>query len=159
MVCRDFILPEFCKPCLFLSTFQFAKFILPYPGRADCLESKYSLMRFSSCIREYFVSYLMEQILFCPTIACLCKCSNDGSRAVRRAKYFLQKVEYAVTPGLPLMNTGTVIDFHACHTVLYCFLISKFQIPVARSSSCSPTEQNRRSKLSFIFSASNRRGR
>ena len=52
------------------------------------------------------------------------------------------------------MNTGTVIDFHACHTVLYCFLISKFQIPVARSSSCSPTEQNRRSKLSFIFSAS-----
>ena len=30
MVCRDFILPEFCKPCLFLSTFQFAKLILPY---------------------------------------------------------------------------------------------------------------------------------
>ena len=31
MVCRNFILPEICKPCLFLSTFQFAKFILPYP--------------------------------------------------------------------------------------------------------------------------------
>ena len=30
MVCRNFILPEICKPCLFLSTFQFAKFILPY---------------------------------------------------------------------------------------------------------------------------------
>ena len=30
MVCRDFILPEFCKPCLFLSSFQFAKIIIPY---------------------------------------------------------------------------------------------------------------------------------
>ena len=30
MVCRDFILPEFCKPCLFLSSFQFAKIIVPY---------------------------------------------------------------------------------------------------------------------------------
>ena len=29
MVCRNFILPEFCKPCLFLSSIQFAKFILP----------------------------------------------------------------------------------------------------------------------------------
>ena len=32
MVCRDFILPEFCKPCLFLSSFQFAKIIVPYRG-------------------------------------------------------------------------------------------------------------------------------
>jgi len=31
MVCRDFILPEICKPCLFLSVFQFAKLIVPYP--------------------------------------------------------------------------------------------------------------------------------
>ena len=31
MVCRDFILPELCKPCLFLSFFQFAQFIVPYP--------------------------------------------------------------------------------------------------------------------------------
>ena len=30
MVCRDLILPEFCKPCLFLFSFQFAKLILPY---------------------------------------------------------------------------------------------------------------------------------
>ena len=30
MVCRDFILPEGCKPCLLLSSFQFAKLILPY---------------------------------------------------------------------------------------------------------------------------------
>ena len=30
MVCRDFILPEGCKPCLFLTTFQFAKLIVPY---------------------------------------------------------------------------------------------------------------------------------
>lgn len=30
MVCRDFILPEFCKPCLLLSSFQFAKLIVPY---------------------------------------------------------------------------------------------------------------------------------
>ena len=29
MVCRNFILPETCKPCLFLSAFQFAKLILP----------------------------------------------------------------------------------------------------------------------------------
>ena len=31
MVCRNFILPEFCKPCLFLATFLFAKNIIPYP--------------------------------------------------------------------------------------------------------------------------------
>ena len=31
MVCRDFILPEICKPCLLLSTFQFMKLIIPYP--------------------------------------------------------------------------------------------------------------------------------
>ena len=30
MVCRDFILPECCKPCPFLSSFQFAKIIVPY---------------------------------------------------------------------------------------------------------------------------------
>ena len=28
MVCRNFILPEVCKPCLFL--FQFAQLIVPY---------------------------------------------------------------------------------------------------------------------------------
>ena len=32
MVCRDFILPEDCKPCLFLSAFHFAKLIVPYPA-------------------------------------------------------------------------------------------------------------------------------
>ena len=31
MVCGNFILPEFCKPCLFLYLFQFAQLILPYP--------------------------------------------------------------------------------------------------------------------------------
>ena len=31
MVCSDFILPEGCIPCLFLSAFHFAKLILPYP--------------------------------------------------------------------------------------------------------------------------------
>lgn len=31
MVYRDFILPELCKPCLLLYTFQFAKLIVPYP--------------------------------------------------------------------------------------------------------------------------------
>ena len=31
MVCRDFILPEGCKPCLLLFAFQFAKIIVPYP--------------------------------------------------------------------------------------------------------------------------------
>ena len=30
MVCHDFILPEFCKPCLFFSSFQFAKLIVPH---------------------------------------------------------------------------------------------------------------------------------
>ena len=32
MVCRDFILPEGCKPCLLLFAFQFAKIIVPYPA-------------------------------------------------------------------------------------------------------------------------------
>ena len=30
MVCANFILPDACKPCLFLSSIQFAQFILPY---------------------------------------------------------------------------------------------------------------------------------
>ena len=30
MVCRNFILPVACKPCLFLSSLQFAKLILPH---------------------------------------------------------------------------------------------------------------------------------
>ena len=30
MVCGNFILPEFCKPCLFLCLFLFAQFIVPY---------------------------------------------------------------------------------------------------------------------------------
>ena len=30
MVCGNFILPEACKPCLFLSSIQFAQLILPY---------------------------------------------------------------------------------------------------------------------------------
>lgn len=29
MVCRDFMLPEICKPCLFLCLFQFAQLIGP----------------------------------------------------------------------------------------------------------------------------------
>ena len=37
MVCRDFILPEFCKPCLLLYTFQFAKLIVPYHSEGYCL--------------------------------------------------------------------------------------------------------------------------
>ena len=37
MVCRDFILPEFCKPCLLLYTFQFAKLIVPYHRKAEHL--------------------------------------------------------------------------------------------------------------------------
>ena len=32
MVCGNFILPEACKPCLFLSSIQFAQLILPYPA-------------------------------------------------------------------------------------------------------------------------------
>ncbi|MGL0866352.1 hypothetical protein ACSTB5_11885, partial [Faecalibacterium duncaniae] len=30
MVCGNFILPEFCKPCLFLCLFLFAQLIVPY---------------------------------------------------------------------------------------------------------------------------------
>ena len=41
MVCRDFILPEFCKPCLFLSTFQFAKLIVPYQKKKLYYVNKY----------------------------------------------------------------------------------------------------------------------
>ena len=42
MVCRDFILPEFCKPCLFLSSIQFAQLILHYQeiGPAPSFEVK-----------------------------------------------------------------------------------------------------------------------
>ena len=40
MVCRDFILSEICKPCLFLSSFQFAKLILPYHGRKFLFHSQ-----------------------------------------------------------------------------------------------------------------------
>ena len=36
---RNFILPEICKPCLFLSFFQFAKLILPYHGVFDLTQN------------------------------------------------------------------------------------------------------------------------
>ena len=36
---RNFILPEICKPCLFLSLFQFAKLILPYHGVFDLTQN------------------------------------------------------------------------------------------------------------------------
>lgn len=35
MVCGYFIIPECCKPCLFLSIFQFAQLIIPYPCSAE----------------------------------------------------------------------------------------------------------------------------
>lgn len=34
MVCANFILPEFCKPCLFLCSIQFAQFIVPYQSKS-----------------------------------------------------------------------------------------------------------------------------
>ena len=49
MVCRDFILPEICKPCLFLSSFQFAKLILPYPNK---IRTNKELALFITCLRD-----------------------------------------------------------------------------------------------------------
>ena len=49
MVCHDFILPEFCKPCLFFSSFQFAKLILPYQElTAEIEESKKKIRQFEN---------------------------------------------------------------------------------------------------------------
>ena len=45
MVCRDFILPEICKPCPFLSSFQFAKLILPYPIASHYTSFSLALLR------------------------------------------------------------------------------------------------------------------
>ena len=41
MVCRDFILPEICKPCLFLSSIQFAQLIVPYQAEVEQLVGEY----------------------------------------------------------------------------------------------------------------------
>ena len=45
MVCRDFILPEGCKPCLLLFAFQFAKIIVPYPWISICARSTNNAVR------------------------------------------------------------------------------------------------------------------
>ena len=47
MVCRNFILPEFCKPCLFLYSIQFAQLIVPYPKKLeDGIEETLTYMDF-----------------------------------------------------------------------------------------------------------------
>ena len=42
MVCPNFILPEACKPCLFLSSFQFAHLIVLYLPASHDLVSTFS---------------------------------------------------------------------------------------------------------------------
>jgi putative transposase len=53
MVCRNFILPEFCKPCLFLSYFQFAQFIVPYLQEFHSIEHlKQELIEYLDCYNK-----------------------------------------------------------------------------------------------------------
>ena len=65
MVCRDFILPEFCKPCLFLSSFQFAKIIVPYlafrvtPAEAKKIREKVRQSGLSQ--QEYLLQASLKQ--------------------------------------------------------------------------------------------------
>lgn len=64
MVCRNFILPEIYKPCLFLRAFQFAKLIVPYPTLDERLSYCETARRFEvSCdtrIKSWERIYLTE---------------------------------------------------------------------------------------------------
>ena len=57
MVCRYFILPEFCKPCLFSCLFHFAQLIVPYH-------------LYGKEIRVFFYKKLRDEIKF-PSLAAL----------------------------------------------------------------------------------------
>ena len=63
MVCRDFILPEGCKPCLLLSTFQFAKLIVPYrkASASFVINSTQSTAKSEERISVPRFSYLLPQ--------------------------------------------------------------------------------------------------
>ena len=50
-LCRNFILPEICKPCLFLSIFQFAQLILPYPVAKYCFQSEQKISVLKKLVR------------------------------------------------------------------------------------------------------------
>ena len=61
MVCRDFILPEDCKPCLFFSSFQFAKLIVPYLGFNYGYEKKKFDSRWKRLEVEYCDAGMSEE--------------------------------------------------------------------------------------------------
>ena len=61
MVCHDFILPEFCKPCLFFSSFQFAKLIVPHPSAII-----YSLMETAKANSLRLDDYLLHLLSILP---------------------------------------------------------------------------------------------
>ena len=59
MVCANFILPDSCKPCLFLSSIQFAQFIVPY----------LCLFQFAQFILPYLSKWYSVQLLVCTPLS------------------------------------------------------------------------------------------
>ena len=84
MVCRDFILPEICKPCLFLSVFQFAKLIVPYLRR--CFIVLYT----GATGLFIFPSLIFETNLFPPMAEILLSLKNFENKKVD--KFFSELV-------------------------------------------------------------------
>ena len=64
MVCPDFILPEICKPCLFLCLFQFAQLIVPYPAELQLHSdqgSQYTSQAYFDLTKEYGITPSMSR--------------------------------------------------------------------------------------------------
>ena len=63
MVCRDFILPEICKPCLFFSSFQFAKLIVPHPLKYTITDKiRFNLKEIEKLKSSFFGSRILPEV-------------------------------------------------------------------------------------------------
>ena len=80
MVCRDFILSEICKLCLFLSSFQFAKLILPYP------------------MAENFFSILKTERIYRHKPASFCEANERIDRCINFYNYERIQLKTGVAP-------------------------------------------------------------
>ena len=68
MVCGNFILPEFCKPCLFLYLFQFAQLIVPYPADSGVIRGLVRAVGVADLSGDHTVE-LIEKLLNAPKAA------------------------------------------------------------------------------------------
>ena len=101
MVCRDFILSEICKPCLFLSSFQFAKLILPYP------------------MAENFFSILKTERIYRHKPASFCEANERIDRYINFYNYERIQLKTGTVP-LTLCHSAQNFIFPYIETFLCC---------------------------------------